>query len=62
MKKRHIIQVFLVSSIFILIFFTYFPTTEKTIVKFKQIFTLLFLKRLLRSKLKVYDLNILSEI
>ena len=29
MKKRYIIQVFLISSIFILIFFTYFPTTKK---------------------------------
>jgi len=29
MKKRYIIQLFLISSIFILIFFTYFSTTEK---------------------------------
>ena len=35
MKKRYIIQVFLVSSIFILIFFTYFPTTEKKNLKKK---------------------------
>ena len=35
MKKRYIIQVFLISSIFILIFFTYFSSTEKKIEKKK---------------------------
>ena len=33
MKKRHIIQIFLLSSIFFLIFFIYFPITEKKIKK-----------------------------
>jgi lipopolysaccharide assembly outer membrane protein LptD (OstA) len=31
MKKRHIIQIFLISSIFFLIFFIYFPGTETKI-------------------------------
>lgn len=33
MKKRHVIQIFLLSSIFFLIFFIYFPITEKKIKK-----------------------------